>query len=364
MDAAANTIRSASQSDWWYTKVANVYERPFTLKAKADALDLKAKSEHSPLDKFSSKFKANTIRFAAMWTEHDYDRQSEVHVGRVRFKVPNPPMGALLAMLYVATIPFRAYQAYRRGKKEHDYREVGDVIRRDVISVTVFVFGLGILKKILAKRFQRHFKVNLLDKKTDNVLTYSQFSNYRINSLHTLKGILKEGNDEGLHRAINRLHDHQVAKLNGDHRLEEAIGILKAEMSDLTKLGEHAPQRNQQIETVYKAMQAAEATRIQVRAEVLQQSSKNGVKLAEQLKEPIPNALETYAKHARLPSDMISFGMVAGLLGWFPVWFNKTWNQLQYNHKTASKSSQQAYQPLSLQTVPSSSSSSPFVAST
>jgi|GEM_PF-2857653 len=343
--------QQASKSDWLYTQVAKVYERPFNLKERADSIDKQVEKQKqmgqiSIFSRMGNKVKAGALRFAALCSEHDYDRQSEVNLGKIRFKVPNPPKGALMLMLYLATIPPRMYQAYRRGKKDKDYREVGDVMRRDIISVTVFLFGLTVLKKILAKQFQKLFKVNLLDKKSNKVLSYSQFANYRINSLSTLKGILDEGNEEGLRRAINKLHDHKLSKVTGDHRLSTALGQLRQNMYELRQTRFNDPSREGRVEAVYNAMQEAEAVRKKVRADVLQYNTKHSVQLAEELSQPVTHALETYAKYARLPSDMISFGFVAVLLGWFPVWFNKTWNQMQYNRKVDAESHELAKQTL------------------
>jgi hypothetical protein len=325
--------RPTQKGNWFYTQAAKAYQRPVDWKEKADTMTLQAKSETSLLSRTWGRFKANVLRLAAMWMEYDYSRQSSVHLGRLRFKVATPPVGALMLMLYVCTIPPRMYQAYRRGKKENDRREVYDVMRRDIISVTVFIFGLNVLKKVLGKRFQKHYHVNLFDDKTGEMLSYSQFSNYRLNSLQRLKGILNEGNEKGLHRAIDGLHDHRLAELSGDHRLKEALSTLKESMVQLCQMKADAPQRDKQIEALYQALQSAETIRQQVQKDVLKSDRKHGAKLAEKLNEPIPNVLETYAKHSRLPSDMISFGLVAVLLGWFPVWFNKTWNQWQYDRK-------------------------------
>jgi len=343
--------QQSSNGEWLYSQVAKVYERPYNLKHRADSIDKqvekqKQMGEISLFSRMGKAVKAGAFRFAALCAEHDYDRQSEVNLGKIRFKVPNPPKGALMLMLYLATIPPRMYQAYRRGKKDNDYREVGDVMRRDIISVTVFLFGLTVLKKILAKQFQKLFKINLLDKKSDKVLSYSQFANYRINSLSTLKGILDEGNEEGLRRAINRLNDHKLAKLTGDHRLSNALEQLRKRMYELRQTRLNDSSREGRIESVYNAMQEAEAVRKKVRADVLQYKTKHSVRLADELSEPITHALEVYAKYARLPSDMISFGFVAVLLGWFPVWFNKTWNQMQYNRKVDAESHELAKQTL------------------
>jgi hypothetical protein len=69
------------------------------------------------------------------------------------------PITALMAYFYIALIPGRIDSAIKRaptmdnGKK--DYREVGDVMTRDMLSIATFLFGLNILNASMLKAVQQ-----------------------------------------------------------------------------------------------------------------------------------------------------------------------------------------------------------------
>ena len=74
--------------------------------------------------------------------------------------VAEMPIGPLMVMFYGFMTPARIHSAIERApiKKngEKDYREVRDVLIRDMTAVTIFLFGLDALNKVMWKGTQEH----------------------------------------------------------------------------------------------------------------------------------------------------------------------------------------------------------------
>jgi hypothetical protein len=348
-----------SVSERFYTvahqAAQHFYTRPDRWTAKAKAISQKAQTS-SFIPRQFRKMQASIIQFATKWTQQDYHEVFPVKIGnKTLFQLMNIPIGSLLLILYVFTIPPRVYQAYKRGKKDNDFREIGDVLRRDLLAITLLVFALGKVTPWLGKRVQNKRGVVLVNPRTGQMLNYSSFRNYAIDSAAALKAILTEGNARGLSRAVQQLHDQGVAKVTGDKRLEIALNDLSSEVDILShawqtihdqkgirnsKLLNLAPCEltpealDKRIKRVFNTFEETEALRVKVREDILHNNpTSQGLRVVEGLGNNIPNVLERYAKTSRLPSDIASFALATFLTGFLPVWFNKQWNQFQYNRK-------------------------------
>ncbi len=282
--------------------------------------------------------------------DYDYREFPRVALGKFSFPLAAPPKGALLLLLYPGTVIPRLYRAYQRGKENNDYREMGDVLRRDLTAITLFVFALGPVVKALSWCTQNLSGVKLLDPSGNGVLKYSQFKNYEIDGPGALKAILAEGNGHALRAAVNGLHDRGLSAVSGKHAegFAQEIEKIKASVSDLVKdFDAHNPGQpktlkwpaalDDRAKNIHESFKAIEAKREAVLNVARASGSGEMVKVAEKMKGEFTGVLQNYAKVRRLPADLISFGIMVGAIGYLPMWVNTEWNKRQFEKKVAAK---------------------------
>jgi hypothetical protein len=314
-----------------YKFAVRMYGLPDAWTKKAEALEAAAKKGEA--SRLTGSLVAPFIRFASLWADHDYRRMPAVKIGgKTLFHLINPPLGAIYLMLFGFTIPPRAIRGYQRGKEDHDYREVGDTLRRDLLSLILLMFGLDHVAPLICQRVQDRRGIILIDPQSKGLLPYSAFRNYRIESPQALKGILAAGNAPGLLKAVQGLNDGGVSRLTGDHRLQTSLDALKGRVEKLVQstTGSATAGNDALIQEVFEAFRNADAVRLKVRADIVRSGASHSLQLARKLGEEISATLEKYAKKSRLPADIVSFSLMAFLTGWLPVWFNKQWNAFQF----------------------------------
>ncbi len=285
--------------------------------------------------------------------DYDFSHFAKLDMGKVKSLLAEPPKGALLLLLYPATVGPRMYRAYQRGKEENDYREVWDVVRRDIPAITLFVYALPIIVRSLSGLVQKKSKVNLIDSHSDQVLAYSQFKNYYIENEKILRGILAEGSGQGLKKAVNALHDNGLSKLlphkpqftNELKALKEAVNKLVDSYKHDVPGHAESPEIQKLAEQAFSKFTSADNAAKQALTHAYEAGSRQAMTAARNMQGEIKGVLQNYAKVRRLPSDMVSFAIIIGLIGWFPVWFNNIWNQRQFEKKMAAKNAEQHNQP-------------------
>ncbi len=325
---------------------------PFAYKAAQWAYDLPKNTEKA----LTPKLGENVSRFIGNQLKSDFSQYTSVSVGRFKALLAEPPRLPLLLLLYPGTVGPRLYRAYQRGKENNDFREMGDVLRRDLTAITLFVFALAPLVYGVSKLTQSRTGVNLVKPKEGGVLSYSDFRNYKIDNPQALWQVVKEGNGEGLEKAINQLNDGGLQKaFEGLNNVElkkeyekasvgDALNKLKQSVKDFVKA--HTPKPDVAIDEK-AAVDAAKKTFEKFKnvddsiKAVLDLGKKDGskqiLKIATNLQGQAKGALENYAKVRRLPSDMLSFAVLIGAIGWFPMWINGVWNKKQFEKKQAMK---------------------------
>lgn len=273
----------------------------------------------------------------------DFSQYTSVSLGRFKTLLAEPPRLPLLLLLYPGTVGPRLYRAYQRGKENNDFREMADVLRRDLTAITLFVFALAPLVYGVSKFTQSRTGVNLVKPKEGAVLSYSDFRNYKIDSPQALWQVVKEGNGEGLEKAINHLNDGGLKEKHGLSKVSDALEQLKQGVKNF--VANHAPRPGAARIDESAVSKAAQETFEKFETvdtclkEVLDQGKESGskqiLKIATNLQGQAKGALENYAKVRRLPSDMLSFGVLIAFIGWFPMWFNGIWNKKQFEKKHA-----------------------------
>ncbi len=325
---------------------------PFAYKAAQWTYDLPKKAEKALTPKLGEK----VSRFIGNQLNSDFSQYTSISLGRFKTLLAEPPRLPLLLLLYPGTVGPRLYRAYQRGKENNDFREMGDVLRRDLTAITLFVFALAPLVYGVSKFTQGRTGVNLVKPKEGGVLSYSDFRNYKIDNPQALWQVVKEGNGEGLEKAINHLNDGGLQKAveslnNAELKKEyekasvgDALNKLKQSVKDF--VANHAPKSDAAIDEK-AAVKAAETTFEQF--DLVDESvkkaldlgkkdnSKQILKIATHLQGQAKGALENYAKVRRLPSDMLSFAVLIAFIGWFPMWINGVWNKRQFEKKQAMK---------------------------
>ncbi len=342
-----------------HSVATTAFTRPDRWNAVVKKLDQKTVASPNWAAKSYNQTQAGLLRFTNLWTNYDYSEFSEVKLGKVRFKIATPPKGALLLLLFPCTVGPRLYRAYERGKQNNDYREMGDVLRRDLTAITLFVFALDPVKRLMAKAVQKTRGINLMkpseDKGKQELLSYPQFRNFRIISPKALEALLDEGNGKALENAVNGLSDRNLSALTGDQRLSNSIVELKKSVKDLvahtqgkTNTPEEVKARTEACEKTFKLFENAEAEREKLLEMTRKHGSPEALRVVQGLQGEFVGVLEKYAKKWRLPSDIASFALVIGLIGWAPVWFNSKWNQWKFHQEEMAlkKQSQQATTPI------------------
>lgn len=279
----------------------------------------------------------------------DFAHFTNMEVGN-RFKtmIAEPPRLPLLFLLYPATVGPRLYRAWERGKENNDFREMGDVLRRDLTAITLVVFALGPMVKGASKAVQWVTGVNLLDTKSGNVLSYSQFKNYEITNGKALWQVVKEGNGRGLKNAINRLNDGGLEK-HGYGDLSGKLKALKKEVTGLVEKHKNDPKHFNGLadaERIYENNFGAVKKEIEnVITTAAETENKSVIAITQKLQGQAKDALKNYAKVRRLPTDMFAFAVMIGAIGWLPMAFNGWYNKRKFEEEMAAKSAVPAASP-------------------
>lgn len=294
-----------------------------------------SRGKMSPLDwlvkrtgNFSKQFLLN----------HEYQDVTDITVGRKRlFTAALPPKGAMVLWLFPGTILPRALRAYERGKENGgDYREVGDVLRRDFTAITLVLFMLDPLLERLNKIKQKFDGLEIVDRQTHKVLTYRQFDNYKLVNKQVLIRLLEEGNGRGLLKAAREmLHERGLERQVGSTALAKHVAALKQMIPELVAAhdrGDHAT-RERLAEQVIKHIKDADALTADAYEKARLGGTPKMVKQLENLQGSFENIVKQYAKTRRLPIDILGFAIMVGLIGFAPVWFNSIWNKLRFEKK-------------------------------
>ena len=266
----------------------------------------------------------------------DFREFTEVVLGKAKFTISAPPIGAMILLLFPFTIGPRLYNAYKRGKKSNDLREVGDVLRRDVTAISLFLFLLNPLLKLMNKGKQKMDGLQLVDDQAGKVITYTQFQNYKIDSAQALRQMVREGNGAGILKAFKTLSDRGLSK-TGDQSLANSIAKIQELAPKMVNAFENRSEKEfvELSEAIFTQMEKSET----LRAKALQAAEKGGsaalVKAAKGLKGEFKDVIVNYAKSRRLPSDLLGFIICIGAIGYFPVWFNDVLSKKKFAEEQA-----------------------------
>lgn len=264
-----------------------------------------------------------------------------------KIKVSEPPIGALILLLYPFTVLPRLFRAAKR-----DIREVGDVMRRDITAITIFLFSLKPLVAGLTRLTEKFDGLHMIHRDGEHagqVFTYKQMeNNLRIANPKTLLALVQNRQDKALQNATFFLSDGGLKKAGENPALYQLIQDFKGKLDEL--IGAVANQKdNQKVlsEEAFNLLQKMDTFRDEARKNVSKGADAAISKLAEKLPE-FKNFFVRYAKARRLPIDIFSFVLVCVGIGWFPVWFNDYWNRKKFAEKMAAKNQTDPVDPAML----------------
>jgi hypothetical protein len=264
----------------------------------------------------------------------DYDYREFPLLGKM--KISEPPIGALILLLYPFTVLPRMIRA-----AERDAREVGDVLRRDLTAITIFLFALKPIVNVLNKASESLDGLRLVAREGENagkVFTYKQLeTNYKIANGDTLLALIRSKNDKALQNATFFLSDGGLSKLENGGELQGLINQFKGKLSDLINVvNNNLPGEEKLAEETFQLLEKMDAHRVHFQEAALKGADSQLAKLGKKLPE-FKNFFVRYAKARRLPVDILSFALVCVGIGWFPVWFNDYWNRKKFAEKMVAK---------------------------
>ncbi|MBY0404861.1 MAG: hypothetical protein K2X66_13255 [Cyanobacteria bacterium] len=272
-------------------------------------------------------------------TDYDYKEFPSV-LGK--FKVSEPPIGALILLLYPFTVGPRLYRAAKR-----DSREVGDVLRRDLTAITIFLFALkpiiNFMNSIKGKIDGLHLvDPSKVEGQSGKVFTYERLAkNLYIENPEILKALFKTDNGKALLNAAKNLHDGGLSKF-GETRLNETIVAFNQKLNQLSQgIANNLPGMDEVAKEAFGHLEQMDVLRNEAIAAVKKGGSSEVVGMMGKLPE-FKAFFARFAKTRRLPIDVISFLAVCVGIGWFPVWFNDQWNRKQFEEKMAAKRAQES----------------------
>lgn len=272
--------------------------------------------------------------------DYEFRDVTDINIGKKRlFAAPSPPKGAVLLWLFPGTILARAIRAYQRGEENGgDYREVFDVLRRDLLAVTLFVFLMDPLVVRLNKFKQKFDGLEIVERSNNALLTYRQFDNYKLVNKQVLIRLLEEGNGKGLLKAVREmLHERGLEKQVGSTDMAKHVTALKQLFPELVAAHDRKDlaAREKLAGEIINHIKSADALTNEAYEKARLGGTPKMVKQLEKLQGGFEGLVRQYAKTRRLPADMLAFGIVVAVLGFLPVWFNSLWNKKRFEEKIA-----------------------------
>ncbi|MGE0199559.1 MAG: hypothetical protein AB7P76_01180 [Candidatus Melainabacteria bacterium] len=307
-------------------------------------LDAWKQATHSAADASQATRIANRLKRGPLWLLDKMvriDYSEYVKLGKLKFA--QLPLGFVMTTFFLGTMVPRSYQAIKRSK-DHDFSEVGDIVRRDLVAVTCLIFLLDIVKKYVNKLKQPADGIrNLFHplQGEEQVLTYSQRARvFRMDSPEAIYEMARQGNTGGMSRAVDKALKSWRKQI-GD-QFPEVQGHLDAVEQQLKNLV-GAVKTGAAGDSDTAARKAAEALFEHIRVldtfrTAQMDNTVFGRKAVDKLSRMLPelgNVVVNYAKSRKLPGDIFGYLFTVGFVGFLPVWFNNYWNRRKFERKAS-----------------------------
>lgn len=274
--------------------------------------------------------KANPIRLklanvATVFLDHDYvKRISMFNWGKVAIR---PPLGSLGLIIYLGAMPSRLYAASLRP--DTDKGEYLDIIIRDLVSISAFVFWLDPMRKFTANMFKHFGRSNTLSYKNE-IFSYNEMDTlYRLTHPNRLLSLVSR----------RSRHKRVVAALETTLKNKNFVALMKQKPEIARNVEAFTAVFKQMRGFIVKDMDN-NYEKVHGHPELRKLANK-GYDLAQKIETGIINYLKKNAgtKIGHIPSfknafaaagsqgrlwiDLISFAAVTAFLGFGVTWFNE-----------------------------------------
>ncbi len=326
IDTTAINLKPAVSPPSWVTRASKQY---LTFDSTVDKyFSNKEKSIKSPvLKKILKPIKS----LAVMLTSYDFNHFINSKTPRAR--IAEPPLGALMLMMYIGLLGARAARGWQRGKppgsaqgQKRDYREMLDVLRRDMWGITFYIFGFGVVNRLLVNRAQKRKKL-ILQNKEGKTYTFTQHDlNARLSSAQVLQAHYDKGNKQALLKAANNNSYMGVPQF-----IARRYPELRKQLADSVNVFRSAL-RNADFALATEQLEKLDTMRDSVVKQMSKNSTLTAKKLGRLTKQwpEYKDFLARYLQHKRIPMDVTSFGLLFVLIGYGPIWLNRVLTEHQY----------------------------------
>lgn len=300
---------------------------------------------HSKAGSVQKWIGSKLISVAKNVLDHDYKEVVPLpKLGRI---VVEPPMGALVALLFGFTLGGRLTHAIHRAVGG-DKRELRDIVCRDIPTFTLILFALKPMMAAMSKGLEKFKGIELVQ--GAKVFGYSELEDiYRVTSTNRLKSILvNPKNHKGVLAAIDRTMENPSLAHNARALLTRFRRAVKSAINLVPEGGKY----NQQVlDTIDKPAREAFKVLQQLDANHSKYISRIGKgrclvnqgfveKFIRKFKGNVPafkDMFAAYAKSSRVWANVVAYGMVIGLLGFGVTAFNQWFTEREYKKLMAEK---------------------------
>lgn len=321
-------------------KVSPFVKRVADITHRFDSLDSTIKSSQSY--KNSGPISYRLKRFGAMLTQWDIGHFNTFFKGRLA--LPDNPMGMLLFILFPIVIGSRVLRAHQRDKSGV---EVGDVLRRDIMTLIPFVFLAPALVNLINSQKQKRDGINLTRKLDPRDIipkaySYSELANaFDLNSAKKIEALIAEGNGKGMSQAAQKTLSMYENVLSSKSEGESVLAPYREyvrKVREMAAEGEvlkgtmNKPKTSAKLkrlsESAYADMLKAQEALDDLGTTLVRSSASNARKKTAKYTKNVrylpefSNSLVQYAKMKRLPGDLLSITLTVVAMGYAPVAFN------------------------------------------
>lgn len=320
----------------------------------------------------SNFFTAKLRRMASQLFSYDFVDTRAVG----RFTIVDPPFGSVLFWMYPVVTTSRYIRSAIRDKINNTEVEKGDSLRRDLSSITLFIFGVPPLKNLLTRLNQKISGMRLANPAGKGLLSGPAFGYQQMTDCLTytrpevLEAIITDGNGKGVEKALKRLHKYYSLVLQKQglatqeqdvlNKITQAKEKITAAVREQHSTGlRRTPKVTELTHEAFDILNNAQADFTRLKSLVAQGEGFNKMfKPAHRLLRGfgMKDAVADFAKMKRMPADLIAFLTVVVALGWFPVWFN----DLLSRKRRAQQDTSSMQQNIMLSAPPSTIPPSPF----
>lgn len=261
-----------------------------------------------------------------------FDHFHQVAIGK--FKLTVPSQGAFFCLVIPLSVIPRVYQAFSREDDRFKWVELGDILRRDMLTLFSLLYAFGPFQKWMTRLAGDKQGITLNDPVSGGIYQSSDTAR-----LYTLG---QHGDVERILAPIGGSTRGLVTEGAIKHHYQKALNTLENWIGTKAKAIHNHPDLAAAKTTVAQLKQALQplsgpSALDKVAVTQLDRSLVDGIHALEKHLAPwadeapkLRNVLAHAADATRTPVSLVSFLLVCVLIGIAPDVFNKLWNQRRF----------------------------------